>query len=408
MRIMLDCRPLQLAGSDSEKYRLIVSAVAAFARDQAAEWLLLVDHTYRPGLLPGLDPAPSGIPGDRAHFLSARSLPGPLGWKLWYDWQLPRLVKQHKPDLLMLTGGVTAKPSGTRQCVWMPVFANPKEATAIPAGYIVPIYAARLGNSVRQAETIFCFSEKDRGWLAGRGNKDAANILVVRPSASPDVRPLSLNDKEAIKERYTAGKEYFFIHTAGTGAATRAGEDQIVQLLKAFSLFKKRQRSNLQLVLAGAQTGSLRERLETYKYRGDVHLIDADATRTDAGFPPTAASSANPGAASLDDILGAAYVVLFPFEDSSLGTSLLNAWKAGVPTLVARGSRLQELVDDAAVIAGVDDPAALAGYMMSVYKDETQRNALIEKGTSRLSGLDPSPSFTAIRTAIGREINKIN
>jgi glycosyltransferase involved in cell wall biosynthesis len=156
-------------------------------------------------------------------------------------------------------------------------------------------------------------------------------------------------------------------------------------------LFKKRQLSNLQLVIAGAQTEALRERLETYKYRGDIHWADAGV----AGADPY-------------DVMGAAYAVLFPFEDGSLGTSLLNAWKGGVPALVARSSRLREMADDAAMIAGVDDPAALAGYMMSVYKDETQRNALIEKGTARLAELDPSPSLAAICTAIGREINKIN
>ena len=418
MRIMLDCRPLQLGGADSEKYRLVVSAVAALSGDEAVEWLLLVDHTYRPGHLPGLvsDP-PSGVPADRVRLLLARSLPGPLGWKLWYDWQLPRLVKRHKPDLLMLTGGVTAKPSGARQCVWMPVYANPKEAVAIPAGATVPIYAARLGNSLRQAETVFCFSEKDRSWLAGRGHIDAANILVVRPSASLGVHPLPVSEKEAIKKRYTGGKEYFFVPAAGTGAGIGAGDDHVIQLLKAFSLFKKRQRSNFQLVLAGTQTASLRQRLETYRYRGDLHWIDVeepDSAISDAAagsvtaYAAAAASTAGQGAASPDDILSAAYAVLFPFEDGSLGTTLLNAWEAGIPALVARGSRLRELVDDAAVIAGVDDPAALAGYMMSVYKDETQRNALIEKGSSRLSDLDPSPSLAAIRIVIGREINKIN
>jgi len=394
MRILLDCRPLQLAGSDSEKYSLLLSVVAGSSGDEAVEWLLVVDHNYRPGGLPGLV-------SDRVRLLTARSLPGTLGWKLWYDWQLPRLVKRHKPDLLILTGGVAARPSGARQCIWMPVFANPRDRAASPAEATVPIYAARLGNSVRQAETIVCFSERDRGWLAGRGHIDAANIVVVRPSASTGIHALSVSEKEAIKQRYTGGKEYFFIPTAGTMAGP--GEELVVQLLKAFSLFKKRQLSNLQLVIAGTQTEALRQRLETYKYRGDLHWVDAVSrkamTWVDAG---SRMAGADP-----HDLLSAAYAVLFPFEDGSLGSSLLDAWKAGIPALVARNSRLREMADDAALIAGVDDPAALAGYMMSVYKDENQRNVLIEKGTACLADLDPSPSLGAIRTVIRREINKI-
>jgi glycosyltransferase involved in cell wall biosynthesis len=394
MLILLDCRPLQSAGPDSEKSRLIVSAVAGLSGDKAVEWLFLVDHTYRPGQLPGLpgvlsdrsgvrpdqDGLLTDLPGSR--LLTARGLPGPLGWKLWYDWQLPRLVKRYQPDLVMLTGGVTAKLAGTRQFVWMPVFANHKETAAgatASAGAVVPIYAARLGTSMRHADTIFCFSEKDRTWLAGRQHIDAGKILVVRPSPWADIHPLGVSDKEAIKQRYTGGKEYFFAGVAG------AGEEDVVQLLKAFSLFKRRQLSNLQLVMAGVRTEALRHRLETYKYRGDVHWAGSNT----------------------QDLLPAAYAVLFPFEDGSLGSSLMNAWKARVPALVARSSRLREMADDDALVAGVDDPTALASYMMAVYKDETLRNALIEKGTSRLTVFDPASSFDAIRTAIHREINKI-
>jgi hypothetical protein len=183
----------------------------------------------------------------------------------------------------------------------------------------------------------------------------------------------------------------------------------VVQLLKAFSLFKRRQLSNLQLVLAGPPTESLRQRLETYKYRSDIHWVNTGISPAATGAPLTWVDAASPmSGANPRELMSAAYAVLFPFEDGSLGTALLNAWKAGVPALVARNSRLREMADEGAVIAGIDDPAALAGYMMSVYKDETQRNALIAKGTSRLAGLDPSPSLAAIQTVLGREINKIN
>ena len=380
MRILLDCRPIQAAGSDSEKNRLIISAVNTLSTGIAVEWLFLVDHTYQPGALPGLP---------EAHFITARSLPGTLGWKLWYDWQLPRLTKRHKPDLLMLTGGITAKPSATRQCIWMPARA---ETT-------IPIYTARLGNSLRHAETIFCFSEKDKTWLAGRGHIDAANIQVIRPSLSADVHPMQLTEKETIKQQYTGGKEYFFVPAAGVG------EEDIVQLLKAFSLFKKRQLSNLQLVIAGTHSDTLRERLQTYRYRGDVHW--AAPAHTASTAPAAPAAPAGSVANTAPDLMPAAYAVLFPWEDGSLGTNLLNAWKARVPALVARNSRLHEMADDASLSAGIDDPAALAGYMMAIYKDETRRNALIETGTSRLAAFDPSPSLAAFRSIIGREINKI-
>ena len=361
MLILLDCRPLQNAGPASEKSRLILSAAAALAGDKTAEWLLLVDHTYRPGQLPDL---PEG------RMLTLRALPGRPGWMLWYDWQLPRLVKKHKPALVMLTGGIAAAPVPAPQCIWMPERANPKETAGKTT---IPIYASRLANSLRHAETIFCFSEKDRAWLAARGNQSNENILVIHTAPSPAQTPLSMDEKHRIKQEYTQGKEYFF-----TDAAS-AGEDDIVHLLKAFSLFKKRQQSNLQLAIAGTPTPDLQLKLQTYKYRQDVHWFD-----------PAAAGS----------LQAAAYAALFPFADDSLGTPLLNAWKRGVPALVSKDGLLHEMAGDAALSAGNDDAVAFAGYMMSVYKDEGLRRELIGKGFARLAGFDPAQTLAAIRTAL--------
>src|ERR1700761_8518423 len=100
MRILLDCRPLQNGGGDPEKRRRIFTVAGVLSREAGVEWLLVVDHTYRKEV--------SDLPAMPT--ISLRSLPGRPGWKLWYDWQIPRLVKKEKPDAVMLTGGVGAGP----------------------------------------------------------------------------------------------------------------------------------------------------------------------------------------------------------------------------------------------------------------------------------------------------------
>ena len=118
MLILLDCRPLQYAGPGSERSRLILAAAASLARDKAVDWLYVVDHTFRPGML-------DGISGDSV--LVRRALPGSFGWRWWYDRQIPRLAGQYHADMVMLTGGITAKLSGVPQSLWMPERANPGE-----------------------------------------------------------------------------------------------------------------------------------------------------------------------------------------------------------------------------------------------------------------------------------------
>ena len=367
MLILLDCRPLQNAGSGREKARLIFSVAVALASDKAVKWLLLVDHTYRRDLFPDLPDLPLVV---------QRALPGRAGWKLWYDWQIPRLVRKHQPDLVMLTGGVAAASMPVPQYLWMPVYADPREG-----GKELPLYASRLDSSLRRAERAFCFSEKDRSWLAGRGGADPDKLVVVGPAPSAETAILSAAGRERAKEEYARGREYFFADV------TAAGEGDVIFLLKAFSLFKKRQLSNLQLVVAGMLTTGLREKLETYKYKEDVHWCD-----------PLAANSRLMGA----------YAALLPFDGDLLGTRLVDAWKAGVPVLVTKPGRLLGMAGDATLGAGATDPAAFAGHMMSVYKDEILRGDLIKRGLSRLSGLDPAQVVSSVWAVIGRVYPIIN
>src|SRR5580693_933711 len=100
MLVLLDCRPLQHHGPDSEKNRLVISVAAALSRDREVNWLFLVDHTYTPGLFSGLPDMP---------VLVRRAFPGRTGWRLWYDWQIPEIVRKFNCNAVMLTGGVTAR-----------------------------------------------------------------------------------------------------------------------------------------------------------------------------------------------------------------------------------------------------------------------------------------------------------
>lgn len=69
--------------------------------------------------------------------------------------------------------------------------------------------------------------------------------LVSGIAVRPAFQPLPWEEKIKVKEQYTAGTEYFLY-----AGSFRPGKN-LVNLLKAFSLFKKRQQSNWKLVLAG-------------------------------------------------------------------------------------------------------------------------------------------------------------
>jgi glycosyltransferase involved in cell wall biosynthesis len=253
----------------------------------------------------------------------------------------------------------------------MPVCANPKEMKKV-----IPLYAGRLKATLRRGKSFICFSEKDRSWLAARGHLSEDKIELARPVPYASAAPLSPGERETIKGTYAQGKEFFFVDVSAVD------EDGLIYLLKAFSLFKKRQRSNLQLVMAGEPGDKAKEKLQTYKYRQDIHWCSASA-------------------AQHGRLMAAAYAVLFLFEDDSPGTAVLNAWQTGVPVLVAGRTRLAEMAGDAALVAAAVDPVALAGHLMAVYKDEALRGRLIEKGYYRAREFAPGQTITRVWAVIG-------
>src|ERR1700738_5275520 len=110
MLILLDCRPLQYDLYNGERIHFIITCANLLSGDRDVEWRFLVDGTYREGLLPGIS---------NEHVLIKKAFPGKTGWKFWYDWQIPRLVKKLRPSLLMTTGGMASGRVKIPQFVWM-------------------------------------------------------------------------------------------------------------------------------------------------------------------------------------------------------------------------------------------------------------------------------------------------
>ena len=114
-------------------------------------------------------------------------------------------------------------------------------------------------------------------------------------------------EREQIKEKYTAGTEYFLY------PGPLYPPDPLIILLKAFSHFKKWQQSNMKLVLAGPasrKTKQLKEKLATYKYREDIAIIE------------------DPGAAALTELTTAAYALVFADKpEEELAKHLVSLYK---------------------------------------------------------------------------------
>lgn len=305
----------------------------------------------------------------------------PLLWKLWYDIKIPAVLKKYKADVFVSCDGFCSLGTNVPQCIVVhdlsflhyPSF-NKKAHTIFYKRYI-PRFLKKAGSIA----TVSDFSKQDI--LSFYKNIPASKINVVYSGVKEIFKPVGEKEKKAIKEQYTSGKE-FFIYVGAIHP-----RKNLENLLKAFSVFKKRQQSGMKLLLAGRLAWKYQpflEKLKTYKYRDDVVLT---------GYVNDE---------ELSRILGSAYAMLYPSLFEGFGVPVLEAMHCDVPVITSINSSMQEIAQEAALYCNPSDYNSIADKMMLLYKDENLRKKLIIKGKE----IFPKYSWDATAEAIWQNILK--
>jgi glycosyltransferase involved in cell wall biosynthesis len=213
--------------------------------------------------------------------------------------------------------------------------------------------------SLGKAQEVVTDSEFLKKEIVEKHKINGGKIDVVYKGIEEISQPVTFQQKESIKERYALGNEYFLY----TGIIPSG--NNLLNLLKAFSAFKKMQKSNMQLLIA-TKTDIPKEFLETlrlFKFKTEVQLLDVDENE-------------------LAKITKSAYAFVYPFSQRYLYAQ--QAMQSGVPILTSNAGYMPEVCGDAALYFDQTDHKKIADKMMIVYKDENARKQLIEKGRDQI------------------------
>lgn len=282
----------------------------------------------------------------------------PLLWRFWYDWRIPPILKRFKADLFVSPDGIASLRTRIPQCLVIHdlAFLQNRHWFSSGIGYYYRRFTPLFMKRVQRIATV---SETSKKHLIDAYGMLADRIDVVYSAAKPAFRPLEESQRSAVKERFTTGKEFFLY----TGAIHP--RKNLIGLLKAFSLFKKRQQSGFKLVLAGRMawhTDDFEKLLSTYKYRSDVVLtgyVDLD---------------------TLAQLTASAYAMVYPSFYEGFGVPVLEAMQSDVPVITSVNTSMQEIAGTAALYADPHDPASIAEQLNRLYIDESLRRRLVESG----------------------------
>src|SRR5260221_2274125 len=282
----------------------------------------------------------------------------PLLWKLWYDVKVPAVLRKFKADIFVSCDGFCSLTTKVPQCLVEHDLAFLHYPSFIKKSHLLfyKRYTAKFLNKAKSVATVSEFWKQD---IISHYKIPADKIDIVYNAAKEIFHPLSHEGKQITKERYTEGKEYFVY------AGAIHPRKNLINLLKAFSGFKKRQQTNIKLVLAGRlawKYESFVESLKTYKYRNDVVMT---------GYL---------NEEELVKIIGAAHALVYPSFFEGFGVPVLEAMRCNVPVITSANSSMQEIAKDAALFADASNHNDIADKMIKIYKDENLRNELIQKG----------------------------
>lgn len=284
----------------------------------------------------------------------------PLLWKWWYDVKVPAVLRKYKADVFISADGFCSLKSKVPQCLVIHDLAFLHYPAFIKKSHL-RFYNRYTPRFLQKAKTVITVSAFSKADINKQYAVPADKITVVHNAAKNIFTALSYEEKEKVKDNYTAGKNYF-IYTGSVHP-----RKNLINLLKAFSVFKKRQKSDWKLVLTGRlawKYDHFLESLKSYKYRDDVVLTGYIAEE------------------ELAKLVAAAYAMVYPSLWEGFGVPVVEAMQSRVPVITSAGSAMEEITRGAALYADATDYQDIADKMMRLYKDEQLRNELIEKGVA--------------------------
>jgi glycosyltransferase involved in cell wall biosynthesis len=213
--------------------------------------------------------------------------------------------------------------------------------------------------SIKNAKIIITTSSLCKSKIVEKFKIPGQKIQVIYPGVDAIYHPVTLDEREKIKEQYAEGKEYFLFHVDKFSAK------YLIHLLKAFSIFKKMQKSSMQLLITStvALDSKFLQQLALYKYKKDLKILHSTL---------------------MANVTASAYAALSFSANEGFENYVLNVMQCDVPVIINDKDSSFEIFGNAALYIIPAEHKDLADKMMLIFKDEKLRSELIAKGKEQI------------------------
>lgn len=313
------------------------------------EFIFIFDRPYDDSFIFGKNVTPVVVGPPARH---------PILFYLWLDWSVSFILKKYKADVFLSTDGFASLTTKVPTCLVIHdlAFEHYPQHNKTSHRLYLKRFTPKFARIAKRIVTVSEFSKKD---IADRYAIPLEKIGVSNNAAHKEYIPLDWEQKEKIKNEYSDGCEYFVF------AGALHPRKNVVNLLKAFIRFKKRNKSNMKLVIVGRFAWNYKEVVEMKEempFKEDVVWL---------GYL---------NVTELAQVIGAAYALVYASLFEGFGIPIIEAYQCKVPAIVSNTSSMPEVAGAGALIVNPQDYKDIADKMTLIYKDELLRSKLIEQG----------------------------
>lgn len=311
------------------------------------EFIFLFDRPYDTQFIFASNIIPVVIPPPARH---------PVLWFIWFEWSVRRALVKYKADIFISTDGFLSLSSKIPSILVVHDLAFEHFPQHLPFKfrYYLQKFTPKFVRKATHTVTVSTYSKQD---LVDTYHADPDKISIVYNGAHADYQPLSFEAKQEIKNQYAQGCEYFVF------AGALHPRKNVIQLLKAFELFKRRQRSNMKILIIGRfawNADEIKMALMNHPFKNDVIHYDYMQVK------------------ELSKVIGASYALTFVSIFEGFGIPILEAIQCEVPSIVSNTTSMPEVAGNTAILVNPNSAEEIASAMIEMYKDENLRNRLID------------------------------
>ena len=285
----------------------------------------------------------------------------PVLYFIWFELVIPRILKKIGADLFFSPDGYLSLRSTIKQVVVMHDlnFEHYPKDLPLHESWFYRKFFPQYAHKASRIATVSEFSKSD---IIKYYHIDAEKIDVVYNGVNLIFQPVSELEKQTTRAKYAMGCDYFIC----VGSVHK--RKNIVNLLKAFELFKSAQSSEVKLLIVGQKrwwTKEMQLTLNHMVYISDVIFTGRVETK------------------NLNVLMGSALALTYVSYHEGFGIPIVEAFCCETPVITSAITSMPEVAGDAAILVDPFSPESITRAMTRIYTEIDLRKELIEKGRER-------------------------